>query len=758
MKKANILIGSLICAVLSSSGFTAMAIAQTRGAWVEYKLPGDRPANWARMVGENCLIFVDREEPEIYAFDINSAEWHTYTASTDLEWNSQIKVGRNVAYVYNDEMVVVYNGLNQEFVPVLYTGTMLPGTTYGHDCRADMAYFVTDQYFYVFDGEDNVWRSYNISGFGSILQWGVYGIEDYIYLYLNSDVDSKKIVAYSYITKTFAEYDGGGYVQHQELQHGFIFYKNQTPSDSMTHFFAGYSAYSGNYVTQLAPNHTPGWNSMAARGKPGTTYFFTDNERVVDNDWRHDMWGFDTRFGNLVYSNFSYDYVCNHGIHTYGVEAGSSVALDSYRDCDNGEITYVVYKGNSNSFQTVLEEGLYYPTCGTDAVAQCGGEVIGASDCDYMWFFDTESWLGSKVALPEPDDGYSNPAGQRMYGTWGIGECKRTLSDDVYLYSYNSNGNNIQTQHVLCQTLSGRLDSTNVGGFYAPYLDGDTVLLMYSPGTDTWLTRDFSTEGTAWGFGINRDYIYYYDYGSSGPMNLFDGVTGQVISLPFGWSYAATASSRKYASPNFMLAHSADDMYSGYSTYTRTYSQYPSEYLSSWKGQQDLAVAYKLVSGGGANVLAYNVLYNNFVMTPFGTEYGTYFDIWVGDKTALIMTLPGYLLAWDPNAITVPVEDDDVGNDNLPLEYSLSQNYPNPFNMSTVISYSIPRRSDVTVSIINLLGQKIKTIEIKNQPAGKYDYTWDGTDQAGKEVASGIYFYRVNDGTRSKTKKMVLLK
>ena len=145
-------------------------------------------------------------------------------------------------------------------------------------------------------------------------------------------------------------------------------------------------------------------------------------------------------------------------------------------------------------------------------------------------------------------------------------------------------------------------------------------------------------------------------------------------------------------------------------------------------------------------------------MTPFGTEYGSYFDIWVGGKTALIMTLPGYLLAWDPNAITVSVDDGDVGDNNLPHNLSLSQNYPNPFNMSTVISYSILRRSDVTISIINLLGQKVKTIETKNRPAGKYDYIWDGTDQSGKVVASGIYFYQINDGNYTESKKMVLLK
>lgn len=758
MKKEFIIAGLLIFFSIVSSGFIITAEAQPKGAWVEYQLPGDRPPNWARMVGENCLIFMDRMGPEIYAFDINSAEWHTYTAATELEWNSQIKVGRNVAFVYNDEMAVVYNGLSQEFAPVTYTGTMLSNTTYGHDCEADMAYFATDQNFYVYDAEDALWRSYDISGFGSVIGWGCYGIEDYIYLYLNALDDSKKIVAYSYITKTFSEYDGEGYILHESLQHGFVFYKNSPPPDSLTHFFAGYSAYTGDYVSQLACNHQPGWNSMAARGKPGTTYFFTDNERVVDNLWRHDMWGFDTRHGNLVYSSFSYDYVCSNGIQTYVMEAGSSIAVDSYRDCLSGEITYIIYNGNSNTFQTVIDDVLYYPTCGTNANPHCGGSVIGASDCDYLWFFDAEGWIGNGVALPATVDGYSNPAGQRMYGTWGMGECQRALTDVIYFYSYNRNGNSIQTRQVECHTLSGRMDSTNVGGFYAPYRDGDTVLLLYSPGTDTWLTRNFSTEGTAWAHGIRRDFIYYYDYGSSGPMIIFDGVTGEEISLPFGWAFASTANSRKYSRSNFMIVYSTDDRYTGYSCYTRTHSEYAGEYMSSWRGQEDVTVASKPITGGGADILAYNVLYDNFVMTTLGTEYGTYFDIWVGGKTALIMTLPGYLLAWDPHADAAVDVNDNADNSELPDNYGLSQNYPNPFNPSTVIGYSIPKRCDVIISIFNLLGRTIRTISNENQPAGKYRVDWDGTDQSGRAVASGIYFYQIKTDNYVESRKMVLLK
>ena len=128
---------SFLLIIFLIGGIGETAHAQAKGAWVEYKLAGERPANWARMVGENCLIFLDRDEPDIYAFDINSGSWHTYTAETDHQWSTSTPdMGRNVGLVYNDEMVVAYSGLTQTFVPLTYSDTLLNNHPYGHACEA----------------------------------------------------------------------------------------------------------------------------------------------------------------------------------------------------------------------------------------------------------------------------------------------------------------------------------------------------------------------------------------------------------------------------------------------------------------------------------------------------------------------------------------------------------------------------------------------------------------------------------------------
>lgn len=97
-------------------------------------------------------------------------------------------------------------------------------------------------------------------------------------------------------------------------------------------------------------------------------------------------------------------------------------------------------------------------------------------------------------------------------------------------------------------------------------------------------------------------------------------------------------------------------------------------------------------------------------------------------------------------------------NKNIPKEFSLAQNYPNPFNPSTIIKYSIPEYSHVTLSVYNILGQKIKDIVDGYNKPGNYSVSWNGTDSYGEKVASGIYFYLINTEKFHNSRKMILLK
>ncbi|HEY4643831.1 MAG TPA: FlgD immunoglobulin-like domain containing protein, partial [Bacteroidota bacterium] len=99
----------------------------------------------------------------------------------------------------------------------------------------------------------------------------------------------------------------------------------------------------------------------------------------------------------------------------------------------------------------------------------------------------------------------------------------------------------------------------------------------------------------------------------------------------------------------------------------------------------------------------------------------------------------------------------------IPVEYSLEQNYPNPFNPSTEIRFSLPTGGSVKLDIYAITGQKIRTLIDGRYAAGSYKATWDGTNDAGSHVASGIYMYRIEakgepSGGFSLARKMVLVK
>ena len=94
----------------------------------------------------------------------------------------------------------------------------------------------------------------------------------------------------------------------------------------------------------------------------------------------------------------------------------------------------------------------------------------------------------------------------------------------------------------------------------------------------------------------------------------------------------------------------------------------------------------------------------------------------------------------------------------LPGDFTLQQNYPNPFNPQTQISFILPERTRIKLQIFNLKGQKVATILKGLQPAGQYTATWSGRDEAGNNVASGIYLYRLQAGGLVQTRKMTLLR
>jgi hypothetical protein len=93
-----------------------------------------------------------------------------------------------------------------------------------------------------------------------------------------------------------------------------------------------------------------------------------------------------------------------------------------------------------------------------------------------------------------------------------------------------------------------------------------------------------------------------------------------------------------------------------------------------------------------------------------------------------------------------------------PARYALMQNHPNPFNPSTTISFDLPAMAKVSLKVYDVAGRLIRTLTDREWDAGRHSIAWDGHNESGSSVASGIYFYRLESKDFSGTKKMVLLR
>ena len=111
------------------------------------------------------------------------------------------------------------------------------------------------------------------------------------------------------------------------------------------------------------------------------------------------------------------------------------------------------------------------------------------------------------------------------------------------------------------------------------------------------------------------------------------------------------------------------------------------------------------------------------------------------------------------NVTCVPlITDMEAAEINIPTAFSLRPNYPNPFNPSTTIRYDLPERAEVTIEIFDMLGRHVRTLIKQTQQPGHQSVIWDGRNEQGHEIASGVYIYRLRAGSFTQSHKMLLLR
>lgn len=205
-------------------------------------------------------------------------------------------------------------------------------------------------------------------------------------------------------------------------------------------------------------------------------------------------------------------------------------------------------------------------------------------------------------------------------------------------------------------------------------------------------------------------------------------------------------------------------------TYTKDEYGAP-QFAGEWKSeeQMDLFITYlqESLREGGTEVLSYPyVPVEGYPQPNPVLTWPPVFDLRV-ENSALVGTdgkpigdlnwYPEYAERWDMTDWGIESSVTEA-NSSLPVSFSLKQNYPNPFNPSTNIDFTLSSKSIVKLSVYNMLGQMIKILVNEKTLQGAHTVKWDGTNELGEKVVSGVYFYKLDIGDYSKTMKMLLIK
>jgi len=170
---------------------------------------------------------------------------------------------------------------------------------------------------------------------------------------------------------------------------------------------------------------------------------------------------------------------------------------------------------------------------------------------------------------------------------------------------------------------------------------------------------------------------------------------------------------------------------------------------------------------GGGSHGDYKAIYGMFRSTDGGTswqpfareiKYGRLAYITVSPHDSDILYVGSYGAGGfriDISELAAGVEDNES---EIPASFSLLQNYPNPFNPETTISYRIDTDNLVSLTIYDVLGKKVRTVIKQYQSAGSYEFQWDGSNDAGSAVGSGVYLCRLNCGGKVEYVKMTVLR
>lgn len=710
------------------------------GRWVHYPLEGiGAGANYLDC-GDGVIGYAPINSQYVLIFDIGLGEWMPVDLGTAQTFD-YLETKGNVLIARSGDLLLGYSSSLGIWDTIHFEGTVLMDISSplyeSYGCSDSLAFYVTDQKFYVFDGALGYWQQYD---YGLPEDYGsgyFHCKDDYILLVLlKTDFYAGIVnVVYSSHTRSFNKLENGCIMNHSKFDHGFAGLYDKT-GDGKDFLIVGYSALDNQF--DVIPYVTGEHESLVDFYDVGTMeadsfIAYACGFRTVVTPYelvRVKFYGFSTMLG--TWNTVSYDVDWEAERYYGNGQLGGQFTLDLSTEPEVAKYRFYFYSAGNGLFHKIHTDLVYTST--TSAI-QVGGEVLCVFDADNGWGYNPIQHLGNGIELLH--DHTANFLAADDYATF----CRWSQGADMMrMYVYNSRTNNwswIDTHAHWDQT------GTGSAHIYLYKAWPENNIIVYSSCQDTILRRDLP----------DSIFVYTASEGilvsarSENRSLLFntERCTVHEKHFEFNQKGMGTRSAAFYDTTGSRVLHGYSSLSDQWTTHTisdQPYYCYDPGYIgliSARVGMNEYGKFY-----------AYNGLADSWVeLIPEGKSVGHR----VGNRTAVVIR-SGHIYAFDPYT---PTAIDEEGFDKLPPGLILHQNYPNPFHAFTTIRYELAEATEVVLSIYNNLGQEVRILVDEHQTAGAWSVPWDGRNGNNQPVPSGIYIYHIKAGDEIKSQIMFLL-
>ncbi len=689
------------------------------GTWIEQVLQPSMSGQWMADNGECCLGFTKSTSQYIYFFDTKSSQWIEVDLGSSQTFRDLEASGQTIM-AYTDEMIIAYSAALSQWDTLSYQGALLnavgPGVMRSYGCGEKLAYFVTDQYFYVFDSELGAWQSYRYLYPAGTISGNFWSGDNYAGVILHQNPPNYPVnMVYSLPQHAFNKNLQGGYYHDPDwgMTGGFV---TNWGDGQGSYILTGYCAQTNQFSPkQLVPpfgTYEGGKCLFPENFTSKTTALF----HYMENQSKVHILAYDTWQGHWFEAIHYFDAASITGLGWW--HYGGRVAATSQYNNTTVENTYLFFDGATGNFAT-LTPGIYYR--GSISGTPNGtGNFIFAYDTTHIWFYNPAN----------QNSHFANMAGQYPTGFY-VGDNFATQG------SYPSQGSPARMAIFNADTDNLTIINTGISNGItvegSPFLCGFTAgatreeVYFYSGIVDAYQTVLFPS-GSFPFLNIGNHLALA---SSSSQSTLYDGTSDALYPL----SYHPSTTLIEDDIAVFQKSNNAVDVYSRFLQQVSEFTI--AEQINGLQARGALAL---IVAPGFSKYYAYNGFYNNLVPLQPDGQWQTSL---VGEGVAMVIRVDR-IYAFDPQA---PTAIEPNGNPAVPGTSRLERNYPNPFNPTTTIAFTLPHTSRITLYVYDILGRKVKALVDERKPAGRYTVQWNGTNDTGQPVASGVYLYQLKSSS-----------